>query len=115
MEVLLLSLVGATALLSQSKAPPAKLVLPAKNGGIAFDHTAHAKREKNDCKICHSSLFAQDSKVPLAFSHRIRMQKTKRRPAEPVIGPVEPPSKLRRTARTASAISSPEPNRDRFL
>ena len=40
---------------------------PAKNGGIVFDHTAHAKREKNDCKTCHSSLFAQDSKAPLAF------------------------------------------------
>ena len=66
-QFLLLSMVGATALVSQSKAPPAKLVFPAKNGGIVFDHTAHAKREKNDCKTCHSSLFAQDSKAPLAF------------------------------------------------
>ena len=66
-QFLLLSMVGATALVSQSKAPPAKLVFPAKNGGIVFDHTAHAKREKNACKTCHSSLFAQDSKAPLAF------------------------------------------------
>lgn len=64
---LLIWMVGATVLLSQSKTPPAKLVLPAKNGNITFDHAAHAKRVKNDCKVCHPSVFAQDAKAPLAF------------------------------------------------
>lgn len=58
---------GGTALLAQSKTPPAKLVLPAKVGAVTYDHAAHAKREKNGCKTCHPSLFAQDSKAPLGF------------------------------------------------
>lgn len=58
---------GGTALLSQSKTPPAKLVLSAKNGSVAFEHAAHIKREKNDCKVCHSSLFSQDAKATLGF------------------------------------------------
>jgi c(7)-type cytochrome triheme protein len=65
--LLLVSMFGATALLSQNKVPPAKLVLPAKNGNVPFDHTAHAKREKNDCKACHPTLFAQDAKAPVGF------------------------------------------------
>jgi c(7)-type cytochrome triheme protein len=58
---------GGTALLSQNKTPPAKVISPAKVGAVTFDHAAHAKREKNDCKTCHTSLFAQDSKTPLGF------------------------------------------------
>ncbi len=64
---LVVAVLGGTALLSQGKTPPAKLVLPAKNGSIAFDHAAHIKREKNDCKVCHASLFVQDAKAALGF------------------------------------------------
>ena len=56
-----------TALVAQNKTPPTKLVIQSKPGNITFDHTAHAKREKNDCKVCHTALFAQDAKAPLAF------------------------------------------------
>jgi c(7)-type cytochrome triheme protein len=65
--VSLVSMLGLTASLAQDKTPPAKLVLPAKNGKVAFDHSAHAQREKNNCKVCHPALFAQDAKAPLAF------------------------------------------------
>ncbi|MBZ5581550.1 MAG: hypothetical protein LAQ30_04965 [Acidobacteriia bacterium] len=65
--VLFFTLLGLTASLAQQKTPPTKLVFPAKNGNITFDHTAHAKREKNDCKVCHPSPFAQDAKAPLKF------------------------------------------------
>jgi c(7)-type cytochrome triheme protein len=64
---LVFSMAGLTVLLAQTKTPPAKLVLRAKSGNITFDHAAHAKREKNDCKVCHPAPFAQDAKAPLAF------------------------------------------------
>jgi c(7)-type cytochrome triheme protein len=64
---LFFSILGLAALLAQNKTPPAKLVFQAKTGNITFDHTSHAKREKNDCKVCHPKLFAQDAKAPLAF------------------------------------------------
>jgi c(7)-type cytochrome triheme protein len=64
---LLLAAFGLTALLAQTKTPPTKLVISAKTGNITFDHTAHAKREKNDCKVCHDVLFQQDAKAPVAF------------------------------------------------
>ena len=65
--LLLSSVFGAAALLSQTKAPPAKVVLPARNGNVVFDHAAHLKREKNDCKVCHGGLFTQDVKAPVGF------------------------------------------------
>ena len=34
---------------------------------MADDHAAHAKREKNDCKVCHPGLFQQSAKAPLNF------------------------------------------------
>lgn len=60
-------ILGFAALVAQTKTPPTKLVIKAKPGNITFDHTAHVKREKNDCKVCHTALFAQDAKAPLAF------------------------------------------------
>jgi len=64
---LLFLMVGLTAMLGQEKKPPAKVVIAAKNGAVTFDHTAHAKREKNDCKTCHPSVFAQDEKAAVGF------------------------------------------------
>ncbi|MFB3830045.1 MAG: c(7)-type cytochrome triheme domain-containing protein [Bryobacteraceae bacterium] len=47
--------------------PPAKLTFKAKNGNVAFDHAAHLKREKDNCKTCHPKPYAQDTKAPLGF------------------------------------------------
>ncbi len=58
---------GSTLLLSQSKVPPPKIVIPAKNGEVVFDHAAHLKRVKDGCKTCHPTLFAQDAKKPVGF------------------------------------------------
>ena len=75
---LLLSIIGLTgAVLAQEKkgaTPPTKLVFQTKYGNVAYDHTAHAEREKSDCKVCHNSLFPQDAKAPLNF--RAAMHKT---------------------------------------
>jgi c(7)-type cytochrome triheme protein len=64
---LFFSMLGLTAVLAQNKTPPAKFVFQAKTGNITFDHAAHAKREKNNCKACHPTLFLQDAKAPLVF------------------------------------------------
>jgi c(7)-type cytochrome triheme protein len=53
-------------IVAQEKKAPAKLVFEAKPGAVTYDHTAHAKREKNDCKVCHDKLF-QQAKGPLGF------------------------------------------------
>jgi c(7)-type cytochrome triheme protein len=50
-----------------TKKPPTTLVFTTKNGNVTFDHAAHLKRAKNDCKTCHDTLFQQDSKAPLNF------------------------------------------------
>lgn len=42
-------------------------MIKAKVGNVTFDHVAQAKREKNACDVCHSELFAQDAKAPVAF------------------------------------------------
>jgi c(7)-type cytochrome triheme protein len=75
--LLFVSMVGLTSLLAQDKKPPLKLVLPAKNGNIVFDHSAHVKHEKNNCKACHPALFAQDAKAPVGFKppHKIEEDK----------------------------------------
>ncbi len=52
---------------ADDKTPPAKLTFAAKNGNVTFDHAAHIKREKNDCKACHDKLFQQSAAAPLNF------------------------------------------------
>jgi c(7)-type cytochrome triheme protein len=67
---ILLTMFGLAGSLAQEKkapAPPVKLVFAAKNGPVTYDHAAHAKREKTDCKVCHPAPFAQDAKAPLNF------------------------------------------------
>jgi c(7)-type cytochrome triheme protein len=64
---LLFTMIALTSMVAQDKKPPAKLVFNAKNGNVTYDHTAHAKREKNECKTCHPSLFAQDAKAALSW------------------------------------------------
>ena len=58
--------VAALGVLAQEKKPPLKLVFEAKMGNVTFDHAAHVKREKSDCKVCHDKLFPQE-KAPLNF------------------------------------------------
>ena len=58
--------VVALGVLAQEKKPPAKLVFEAKLGNVTFDHAAHLKRAKGDCKVCHDSLWPQE-KVALSF------------------------------------------------
>ena len=53
------------------KTPPGKLTFKAKNGEVTFNHAEHVKREKEDCKTCHESLFKQDAKAPLNFKPNI--------------------------------------------
>lgn len=71
-------MLGCAALPAQTKTPPPKVVFPARNGDVAFDHAAHAKREKDNCKGCHSTLFAEDGKLsPAGFKppHKIAEDK----------------------------------------
>jgi c(7)-type cytochrome triheme protein len=63
--LLLVSMVALTSLVAQDKKAPTKLVFTAKTGNVTYDHTAHAKREKNECKTCHPALWPQDAKAAL--------------------------------------------------
>ena len=61
-------------LFGQEKKPPEKLVFEAKPGKVTFDHAAHLKRGKGDCKVCHDKLFQQSKAAPLNF--KANMHKT---------------------------------------
>jgi c(7)-type cytochrome triheme protein len=58
--------VAALGVLAQEKKPPATLVFEAKVGNVTFEHAAHLKRAKGDCKVCHDTLWPQQ-KAPLNF------------------------------------------------
>jgi c(7)-type cytochrome triheme protein len=58
--------VVALAVLAREKKPPVKLVFEAKLGNVTYDHAAHLKRAKGDCKVCHDKLWPQE-KAPLNF------------------------------------------------
>ena len=67
--VVALSVLGlfGLSLIAQEKKAPARLTFEAKTGNVVYDHTAHAKREKNDCKVCHDAIFPQSATAPLNF------------------------------------------------
>jgi c(7)-type cytochrome triheme protein len=65
--VLALTMIGTWAVVAQEKKAPAKLVFQAKTGNVSFNHAAHAKREKEDCKVCHDKLWPQSATAPLNF------------------------------------------------
>lgn len=50
----------------QKKAAP-KLTFKTKFGPVVYDHEAHAKREKDDCKVCHDKIWPQSATAPLNF------------------------------------------------
>ena len=72
--VLLFTMIALTSMLAQDKKAPTKLVFAAKNGNVTYDHTAHAKREKNECKTCHPAQWPEDAKAPLNW--KAAMHKT---------------------------------------
>jgi len=55
------------ALLGQDTKAPDKLVFQAKPGNVTFNHAAHVKVAKGDCKVCHDALFPQSKTAPLNF------------------------------------------------
>jgi c(7)-type cytochrome triheme protein len=72
---LLFTMIALTSMVAQDKKAPTKpLVFAAKNGAVTYDHTAHAKREKNECKTCHPAQWPQDAKAPLNW--KAAMHKT---------------------------------------
>ena len=70
--------VGVMIVSAQDKKVPEKLVIPTKAGNITFDHSAHVQRDKGDCKVCHPSLFAEDSKAPLNFKPAHKKEENKK-------------------------------------
>ncbi|HVP00066.1 MAG TPA: c(7)-type cytochrome triheme domain-containing protein [Bryobacteraceae bacterium] len=64
---LAVSLGGTLGLLAQEKKAPEKLTFAAKMGNVTFNHAAHVKAAKGDCKTCHDKLFKQDATAPLNF------------------------------------------------
>ena len=102
--VLLFTMIALTSMLAQDKKAPTKLVFNAKNGNVTYDHTAHAKREKNECKTSHPAPWPQDAKAPLNW--KTAMHKTRRRrkpPAERVTIPAERHLRARPTAQSATS------------
>ena len=61
------SLVAAPVFAAPPKTAPPKIVMKAKPGDVTFDHAAHAKREKEDCKVCHDKLWPQSATAPVGF------------------------------------------------
>jgi c(7)-type cytochrome triheme protein len=51
----------------QEKQPQPKLLFKSKLGDVPFDHAAHVKRAKNDCKVCHDKLWPQSATAPLNY------------------------------------------------
>jgi c(7)-type cytochrome triheme protein len=43
----------------KKKEAPPKMVFTAKTGNVTFDHAAHTKRVKDDCKTCHPKLWPE--------------------------------------------------------
>ena len=58
---------GLAGLFGQNKKAPEKLAFAAKNGNVTFNHAAHVKVAKGDCKSCHDSNFKEDAQAPLNF------------------------------------------------
>ena len=69
----ILATAGLAVQAQEKKALP-RLVFEAKTGNVTYDHAAHAKREKEDCKVCHDQLWPQSAKAPL--NYRAGMHKT---------------------------------------
>ena len=65
--LLCMSVVCLLSVSAQEVKPPTKLVFQTKMGNVTYDHAAHVKRAKGDCKVCHDALFQQSAKAPLNY------------------------------------------------
>ena len=50
---------GTTMSANEKKEAPGPIVFEAKPGAVTFDHAKHLVAAKNDCKVCHDTLFKQ--------------------------------------------------------
>jgi c(7)-type cytochrome triheme protein len=46
-------------LAQQKKQSAPKMTYESKFGAVVFDHEAHAKRVKDDCKVCHDKIWGE--------------------------------------------------------
>ena len=69
-----LVIAGGLSVVAQDKKAPDKLTFKSKTGDVPFDHAKHVKHAKNDCKVCHDTLWPQSSTAPLNF--KAAMHKT---------------------------------------
>jgi len=59
-SILVVSIAGVLGAAAEKKLePPSKMVFVAKTGNVTYDHAAHVKRVKDDCKTCHPKLWPQ--------------------------------------------------------
>lgn len=65
-SALVMCVAAGAGILAQEKKAPAKMVFQSKTGNVTFDHEAHSKRAKDDCKVCHDKLWPQ-AKGDLGF------------------------------------------------
>jgi c(7)-type cytochrome triheme protein len=63
----LAAVVALTTMVAQEKKPPGKLEFASKNGKVVYDHAAHVKRAKGECKFCHPAQWPQSARAPLNF------------------------------------------------
>ena len=56
---LVLALSTGLAVSEDAKKAPGPIVYEAKSGAVTFDHAKHLEAAKNDCKVCHDTLFKQ--------------------------------------------------------
>jgi c(7)-type cytochrome triheme protein len=54
-------------LVAQQKKAPDTLRFKAKNGEVSFNHAAHVKAAKDDCKACHPSQWPESATAPLNY------------------------------------------------
>jgi c(7)-type cytochrome triheme protein len=65
--LLAISALGLLSVSAEEVKAPAKLVFETKMGNVTYDHVAHLKRAKGDCKVCHDKLFQQSATAPLNY------------------------------------------------
>jgi c(7)-type cytochrome triheme protein len=57
---IVLALSTGLALSADAKKAPETIVFEAKPGAVTFPHAKHVEAAKNDCTVCHDSLFKQE-------------------------------------------------------
>ncbi len=52
---------------AQKETGPETLTFKSKMGDVLYNHAAHVKSQKGDCKVCHDKLWPQKAGAPLGF------------------------------------------------